>query len=143
MAVALLSTPASMTAEQYRRVVEQLDAACAGAPPERRFHVCFGHGDHLMMFDVWDSLEELEAFTATLMPILATENIEMAPPEPLEIHDFVERGDSDYLRRRIAELRHKAFFKRPVENLRDKLHSIKAKPSEKQKPDETAPTSGE
>jgi hypothetical protein len=86
MAVALLSTPKSMTAEQYDRITEQLDASHAGTPPGRRFHVCFGHGDHLMGFDVWDSIEELDAFTGTLMPILATENIEMAPPEPLETH---------------------------------------------------------
>jgi hypothetical protein len=65
MAVAVLSTPASMTAEQYHQITEHLDAARTGPPPGRRFHVCFGHGDHLMVFDVWDSLEELDAFTAT------------------------------------------------------------------------------
>jgi hypothetical protein len=140
MAVALLSSPASMTAEQYRRITEQLDASRAGTPPGRRFHACFGHGDHLMMFDVRDSLEELDAFTATLMPILATENIEMAPPEPLEIHHLVDGGDSRALRKTIAELRDKAFFIRPVEKLREKLHSVKGTPSQNHDPDET-PTS--
>ncbi len=39
-----------------------------------------------MMFDVWDSVEELQAFGTTLMPILAKDQIEMAPTvsaEPL------------------------------------------------------------
>ncbi len=118
MAVAVLSTPASMTAEQYHRITEHLDASRTGPPPGRRFHACFGHGDHLMVFDVWDSIEELDAFTATLMPILAIEHIDMAPPEPLEIHDLVDGGDSRALRKTIAELRDKAFFIRPVEKLR-------------------------
>ena len=140
MAVAVLSTPASMTAEQYHRINERLDASRTGPPLGRRFHVCFGHGDHLMVFDVWDSPEELDAFTATLMPILALEHIDMAPPEPLAIHDLVDGGDSRALRKTIAELRDKAFFIRPIEKLRDKLHSVQSKPSANQDPDET-PTS--
>ena len=84
--VAVMSTPASMTAEQYDRVIKQLAASGAGAPPGRRFHASFGPDDHLVMFDVWDSVEELQAFGTTLMPILAKDQIEMAPTvsaEPL------------------------------------------------------------
>jgi hypothetical protein len=121
MAVAVLSTPASMTVEQYHRSSEHLAASRTGPPPGRRFHACFGHGDHLMMFDVWDSVEELDAFTAALMPILAIEHIEMAPPEPLEIHDLIDGRDSTALRTMITELRDKAFFIRPIEKL---LHSV-------------------
>jgi len=140
MAVAVLSAPASMTAEQYHRISEHLDASRTGPPPGRRFHACFGHGDHLMVFDVWDSPEELDAFTATLVPILAIEHIDMAPPEPLEIHDLVDAGDPRALRKVIAELRDKAFFIRPVETLWEKLHRVRGKPSENHVADET-PTS--
>ena len=122
MAVALLSTPVSMTAEQYRRVTELLEFAGAGTPPGRRSHVCFGEGDRLAMFDVWDSIEELDAFTATLLPILATERIEMDPPEPHAIHHLAE-GDSGALRDTIAELRDRAFFIRPIEKLQPTLHA--------------------
>jgi hypothetical protein len=131
MAVAFLSTPASMTAEQYDRVRKQLEVSGAGAPSGRRFHACFGHGDHLMVFDVWDSVEECEAFGMTLMPILANEQIEMAPAEPLEIHRLIEGGDASALRRKIADVREKAFFIRPVEKLREKLQSAREKSSEK------------
>ena len=120
MAVAVLSAPASMTAEQYHRITEHLDASPTGPPPGRRFHACFGHGDQLMVFDVWDSPEQLDAFTTMLMPILAREHIDMAPPEPLEIHDLIDGGDSRALRKTIAELRDKAFFIRPVETLLEK-----------------------
>jgi hypothetical protein len=133
MAVACLSTPASMTAEQYDRVIEQLEGSGAGAPSGRRFHACFGEGDHLSMFDVWDSVEEFEAFGRTLMPMLATEQIEIAPAELREIHRLVEGGDVSALRKTIAELRQKAFFIRPVEKLREKLHSVKETSSDDDK----------
>jgi hypothetical protein len=134
MAVEALSAPASMTAEQYHRITEHLDASRI-ATPGRRFHACFGHGDHLIVFDVWDSPEDLDAFTATLMPILAIEHIDMASPEALEIHDLVDGGDSRALRRTIAELRDKGFFIRPIEKL---LHSVKGKPSDNPDADETS-----
>ena len=117
MAVAVLSTPASLTAEQYHRITEHLDASRTGPPPGRRFHACFGHDDHLMLFDVWDSPADLDAYTATLMPLLTIEHIDMPPPEPLEIHDLIDGGDSTALRTTIAELRDKAFFIRPIEKL--------------------------
>jgi hypothetical protein len=138
MAVAFLFTPASMTAEQYDRVTKQLDASGAGDPPGRRFHVCFGPADHLTVFDVWDSAEQLQAFGMTLMPILATEQIEMASAEPLEIHRLVEGGDASVLRKTIAELREKAFFMRPVEKLREKIHKAKEKSSEEDTPSGSA-----
>ena len=138
MAVAFLSTPASMTAEQYDRVTTQLEASGAGAPPGRRFHVCFGPGDHLMVFDVWDSVEEFQAFGTTLMPILAKEQIEMAPAEPLEIHSLIEGGDASALRKTIVTLRENAFFRRPVEKLREKIHKKKEKSSEEDKRGGTA-----
>ena len=138
MAVAFLSTPASMTTEQYDRVTNQLDASGAGDPPGRRFHACFGPADHLTVFDVWDSAEQLQAFGMTLMPILGEERIEMAPPEPLEIHRLVEGGDASVLRKTIAELRAKAFFIRPVEKFREKIHKAKEKSSEGDTPSGSA-----
>jgi hypothetical protein len=131
MPVALLSTPVSMTVEQYDRIIEQLEACGSGAPPGRRFHVCFGPRSHVMLFDVWDSTEDFLAFRATLMPILANEQVSIAPPEPLEIHRLVEGGDAGALRRTIAALRESAFFRRPVEKLREKIHT-RVKPSEEE-----------
>jgi hypothetical protein len=60
-----------------------------------------------------------------------------APRSPLEIHDLVAGGDSGALRKTIAELRDKAFFIRPVEKLREKLHRVKGRLSENHDPDET------
>ena len=91
-----------------------------------------------MVFDVWDSVEEFQAFGTTLMPILAKEQIEMAPVEPLEIHGLIEGGDASALRKTIVTLRENAFFRRPVEKLREKIHKKKEKSSEEDKPGGTA-----
>jgi len=132
--IAVLSTPESMTAEQYDGLVEQFEDARASPAPGHRLHVCFGHGDHLMVFDVWDSVEELEAFAATVAPILANQQIVIAPPQPLEVHRFVDDGDSD-LRTTITELRQRAFFIRPVDKPRKTILNIKATPHEAEERD--------
>lgn len=74
------------------------------------------------MFDVWDSMDEFQAFSTTLMPILGKEQIEMAPPEPLEIHSIIEGGEASTLRKRIDALLEQAYFRLPVEKIRDRLH---------------------
>jgi hypothetical protein len=138
MAVVFLSTPASMTAEPHDRVIKQLDASGACDPPGRRFHPCFGSAHHLTVFDVWDCADEFQAFGMTLMPTLAEEQIEMAPAEPLEIHRLIEGGDAGGLRKTIAALRQKAFFIRPVEKLREKIHSARERSSEGDTPSGSA-----
>jgi hypothetical protein len=75
-----------------------------------------------MGFDVWGSSQELDGSTSTPMPILAIEHIDMAPPEPPEIHDLLDSGDTRALRTTIAELCDKAFVIRPVDKPREKLH---------------------
>ena len=87
-----------------------------------------------MVFDVWDSVEELEAFAATVAPILANQQIVIAPPQPLEVHRFVDDGDSD-LRTTITELRQRAFFIRPVDKPRKTILNIKATPHEAEEQD--------
>jgi hypothetical protein len=109
MAVALLFTPASMTVEQYDRVTTLLKASGSDAPPGRRFHACFGPAGHLTVFEVWDSVDELETFGATILPLLANEQVAMAPAEPLEIHGLIEEGDASALRTTIVALREQAF----------------------------------
>ena len=81
--------------------------------------VCFGHGDHLMVFDVWDTIEEFDAFTATLMPDPRHRTHRPGPAGAARDPRPHRRRRSRALRRRIAELRDKAFFIRPVEKLRE------------------------
>ena len=89
MALALLFTPSSMTAEQYDEVIRQLETAGAGTPAGRRYNVCFGTGERLRVLDVWDSQEAFNAFGQTLMPILQQVGIDPGQPEIAEVHNII------------------------------------------------------
>jgi hypothetical protein len=140
MAVAFVSTPASMTAERYDRVITQLAASRAGGLPGRRFHVRFGPVHDLAVFDVWDDVEEYQAFGLVLMPILAKEEIGVASAEPLEIHRRIVGGDASALGTTIDELGEQAFFLRPAETLGETIDKATMKSSEGDTPNGSAAT---
>jgi hypothetical protein len=75
--------------ESLRRLEE------AGAWPNAdglQMHVLFGSEGDLRVSEIWDSREQLEAFGATLMPILEDLGVEFAgPPEIFEVHNLVTR----------------------------------------------------
>ncbi|HLG11713.1 MAG TPA: hypothetical protein VI876_08140 [Dehalococcoidia bacterium] len=87
MALGFYFSPVSMTAQQYDDVMRQLDQAGAGAPKGRTYHSCFGSGDKMMVFDIWESQAEFEAFGATLMPILQKTGIDVGQPDVMPIHN--------------------------------------------------------
>lgn len=69
MAIGIYFNPPSMTAAQYDEIVRRLDEAGLGSPAGRMYHVCFGSGDKLQVFDVWQSQQDFDKFGATMMPI--------------------------------------------------------------------------
>lgn len=82
MAIAMMITPKSMTADQYREITDRLEAAGAGEMLERSFHACFGSGDQLRIFDVWDTEEALrETLDKYFRPVLAEVGVEFVRPE--------------------------------------------------------------
>ena len=91
MSVLIRFAPASLTAEQYDESVRRLEAAGYFPPDGLDYHVCFGTTGSLKVSEIWDSIEQLEAFRARLMPILADVGIEPGVPEILEIHNVVRR----------------------------------------------------
>lgn len=85
MAIGVYFHPASMNASTYNEALRRLEAAGAGNPAGRLYHVCFGSGDQLQVFDVWDSQESFDRFGQTLMPILGEVGIDGQPMiEPVE-----------------------------------------------------------
>ena len=71
MAVGIYFSPPSMNAQRYEETLKQLEQAGQGSPRGRLYHTAFGPPDHLMVFDIWDSQENFDAFGGTLMPILS------------------------------------------------------------------------
>jgi hypothetical protein len=78
-----------MTTAQYDECIKQLEAAGAGAPPGRLYHVCFTVDGQLRVFDVWESTELFEQFGQTLMPILAGLGADSGTPVVTEIHNII------------------------------------------------------
>jgi hypothetical protein len=89
MAIGLYFNPASMNAAQYDEVIRRLDAAGAGKPAGRLYHACFGSGDKLQVFDVWESQQAFDAFGATLMPILQEIGLDPGQPMVEPVHNLI------------------------------------------------------
>ena len=65
MSFVLRFTPTGFTAAKYDEVLKQLEAAGAGAPKGRSYHVCYGDPEGLNVTDTWDSMEDFQAFGET------------------------------------------------------------------------------
>lgn len=59
-----------MNTQQYATCIRKLDATGAGKPAGRLYHACFGTGDKLAVFDVWDSQQSFDRFGQTYRPIV-------------------------------------------------------------------------
>ena len=71
----------SMNQQQYKDILKRLEAAGAGSPKGRLYHSCFGEGDKLMVFDVWESQGTFDAFGETLRPILTDVGVDPGTPD--------------------------------------------------------------
>ena len=72
----------------YKECISRLDAAGAGSPPGRLYHVCFGDPNNLRVSDIWDSKENFDKFAETLKPIMQDLGI-VGEPEVLETHNII------------------------------------------------------
>jgi len=78
--IGIYFSPEPFNKEKYEGTLKTLEAAGAGSPKGRLYHFCFGEGEKLMVFDVWESQETFDAFGQTLMPIMSELGIN--PGEP-------------------------------------------------------------
>jgi hypothetical protein len=83
--IAVYVNPENLTLELYQHAHYALVAA--GAPETGRIHhSCFGEPDHLMVYDIWDSQADFDAFAAHLGPIMEQLGIKMErPPDIIPI----------------------------------------------------------
>lgn len=88
MAIVVQFAVDGMSTEQYDAVLQRLQAAGAGAPPGRLYHVSYGAPDNLQVIDVYDSPQSLEAFGGTLQPILQEMGI-VARPDIQEVYKII------------------------------------------------------
>jgi hypothetical protein len=90
MALGFYFTPSSFSPSTYNDVLTRLEAAGAGAPPGRLYHVALETDGQIQVFDVWDSQESFEAFGATLLPIMAELGADPGEPQVSPVHNIIE-----------------------------------------------------
>jgi hypothetical protein len=90
MAIGVYFNPPSMNAQQYGESLQRLEAASAGSPRGRQYHVCFGKDGNLQVFDIWESQETFDAFGQTLMPILNEIGLDTGQPMIEPVHNIIE-----------------------------------------------------
>ena len=79
MAIVVKFAVSGMSVDKYETALRRLEAAGAGAPAGRLHHVSYGSPDNLQVIDVFDSPQSLDAFGATLVPILTELGIQAKP----------------------------------------------------------------
>ena len=89
MALGFYFAPASFTPARYADALKRLDAAGAGAPAGRIYHMALEAEGLIQVFDVWDSQESFEAFGKTLLPIMAEVGADPGTPQVMPIHNII------------------------------------------------------
>ena len=90
MPIAIYFHPEAMSAAQYDEVIKRLDASGQGKPKGRTHHSTFGPDDHLMVYDVWDSQDDFDAFGKILMPILTELGVDPGQPDVMPVHNVIQ-----------------------------------------------------
>lgn len=78
------------TPEKYDSAIKQLEAAGAGAPKGRTFHVALESDGAIQVFDIWESQADFDAFGETLLPILGDLGLELNPPMVANVHNVIQ-----------------------------------------------------
>jgi hypothetical protein len=90
MALGFYFTPGSFTTTVYDEAISQLEAAGAGTPAGRRYHVALETDGQIQVFDVWDSQESFDAFGETLVPIMTALGADPGQPMVSKVHNIIQ-----------------------------------------------------
>jgi hypothetical protein len=90
MAIGIYFAEGSFPPEKYDEAISKLEAAGAGAPKGRSYHVAMETDGQINVFDVWESQEAFDAFGATLMPILTDLGVDPGKPMAAHVHNIIE-----------------------------------------------------
>jgi hypothetical protein len=91
MSVLARFAPPSATTEQYDEAIRRLREAGDFPPDGMEYHVCFLSDGNVRVSEIWDSLEQFQAFGERLMPLLAELGIDPGEPEMFEIYNSIQR----------------------------------------------------
>jgi hypothetical protein len=90
MALGIYFTHGGFTPEKYGEAIKKLEAAGAGAPRGRTYHVALESNGAIQVFDIWESQADFDAFGKTLVPILDGLGVELGEPMVATVHNVIE-----------------------------------------------------
>ncbi len=90
MALGFYITGEGFTPDRYDTTLGQLEAAGAGAPQGRSYHVALESGGEVQVFDIWESEAAFAEFGKTLIPILTEAGIELNEPMVATVRNIIE-----------------------------------------------------
>jgi hypothetical protein len=90
MAIGIYFANSKFPANKYDEALTKLEAAGAGAPEGRSYHVALETDGEINVFDVWESQAAFDAFGATLMPILTSLGVDPGTPTVARVHNIIE-----------------------------------------------------
>ena len=83
--------PSNATTELSDESIRRLRDAGEFPPDGMEYHVCFLSDGSVRVSEIWDSMEQFQAFGERLMPILADLGIDAGRPETFEVYNSVRR----------------------------------------------------
>jgi hypothetical protein len=89
MAIGMYFGEGDFPADKYDEAIGRLEAAGAGAPQGRSYHVALEADGKINVFDIWESQEAFDAFGATLMPILTELGVDPGHPAVMAVHNVI------------------------------------------------------
>lgn len=90
MSIAVYFHPDKLSSKKYDDVVKRLESAGLAAPKGRSHHSAFGADGDMMVYEVWDSQADFEAFGASLMPILGEVGVNPGNPDVMPVHNVIQ-----------------------------------------------------
>ena len=90
MAIGIYFANSKFPADKYQEALSQLEAAGAGAPEGRTYHVALETDGEINVFDIWESQATFDAFGATLMPIMTALGVDPGTPMIATVHNIIE-----------------------------------------------------
>lgn len=93
MAVTVVFQVPGMTAEQYDRVIRDLEANGLGAPDGRLYHIASPTPEGWFVVDVFESQEKFGEFAGRLLPILTAAGVTPTQPAVYPLHNMIKGGE--------------------------------------------------
>ena len=89
MAIVAVFDVSGMTSAQYEQTINDLENAGLGNPDGRIHHVAASTEDGWFVADIWESGEQLEKFSESLIPILQRAGVTPAEPKIYQVHNTI------------------------------------------------------